>query len=199
MSGDDNASLIYGALCVMLLASSLAARRLPLKETVKMMLAWVAIFAAIFAIFLFRDEFSEVWKRAKADIAGNAETASDGTLRIKKDESGHFRLRASVNGKEVEFLVDTGATVTALNIDDAAKANVAVDTAGYPVVVQTANGITTTRRARIETFVVGPIIRTDFAVHVGEGLGEDNLLGMNFLSTLESWRVEGNELVLNPK
>jgi aspartyl protease family protein len=45
MNGDDNAQLIYSLLAIMLLISSLSARRLPLKQTVKMALAWVAIFA----------------------------------------------------------------------------------------------------------------------------------------------------------
>lgn len=198
MSGDDNANVIYGLLCAMLLIGSLAARRLPLKQTMKMLLAWVAIFAGVFALFLFRGEFSEIWSRAKADFAGNSEVAADGTMRIKKDDSGHFNVRASVNGEPVDFLVDTGATVTALNPSDAARANVDVDRRGYPVVMQTANGLATSQRARIAKLEVGPISRTDFAVHVADGLGETNLLGMNFLSSLEGWRVEGNELILNP-
>lgn len=198
MSGDDNASLIYGLLCAMLLISSLAARRLPLQQTIKMLLAWVAIFAGLFALFLFRGEFSEIWNRAKADFAGNAAVSADGTMRIKKDEDGHFNVRALVNGKEIDFLVDTGATVTTLNSRDARNANVEVDSTGFPVVVQTANGIAESRRARITKLDVGPISRKDFAVHVGDGLGDTNLLGMNFLSSLKGWRVEGDELVLNP-
>jgi aspartyl protease family protein len=198
MSGDDNANLIYGLLCAMLMISSLAARRLPLKQVMKMLLAWVAIFAGVFALFLFRGEFSEMWKRAKADLAGNAEVAADGSMRIKKDESGHFQVRALVNGTEVDFLVDTGATVTTLNPNDAGRANIEVDTTGFPVIAQTANGLAEAQRARIAKFSVGPINRQDFAVHVAEGLGDGNLLGMNFLSSLEGWRVEGDELVLNP-
>ena len=198
MSGDDNASLIYGLLAAMLLISSLAARRLPIKQLAKMVLAWVAIFAGVFILFLFRGEFSEVWRRAKMDIAGNSEIAADGTLRIGKDEDGHFNVRALVNGREVDFLVDTGATVTTLNPDDARTANVEVDTGGFPVAIQTANGMSTAHRARIATLSVGPITRSDFAVHVSAGLGDGNLLGMNFLSSLKGWRVEGDELVLNP-
>jgi aspartyl protease family protein len=184
MSGDENANLIYGLICVMLLISSLAARRLPFKQTAKMLLAWVAIFAGLFALFLFRGEFSEIWNRAKADFAGNSEIASDGTMRIKKDEDGHFNVRASVNGKEIDFLIDTGATVTTLNSRDAADANIEVDS-GFPVIVQTANVISESYRARLGNLDVGSISRKDFAVHVGDGLGDTNLLGMNFLSSLE--------------
>lgn len=197
MNGDDNASMIYGLIVIMLLVSSLAARRLPLKQTAKMLLAWVAIFLGVFALFLFRDEFSEIWKRAKADFAG-AEVAADGSMRIKKDESGHYRVWASVNGKKILFLVDTGATSTVLNPRDAANANVEVDSSGFPVISQTANGLAEGRRARIAKLEVGPISRKDFPAEVAEGLGDTNLLGMSFLSSLKGWRVEGNELILNP-
>lgn len=198
MSGDDNASLIYGILAVMLVASSLAARRLPLQQMAKMILAWVAIFAGMFALFLFRDEFSEIWQRAKTDIAGGASTADDGTLRIRKDDGGHFIARAMVNGEQIEFLVDTGATTTSLNPEDARRAKIIVDESAMPVVTQTANGLATGYRARAERIDIGPISRRDFPVHVAEGLGDVNLLGMNFLSSLKGWRVEGNELILNP-
>ena len=41
------------------------------------------------------------------------------------------------------------------------------------------------------------IVRSDFGVHVNE-VGDTNVLGMNFLSSLAGWRVEGNTLVLRP-
>lgn len=198
MSGDDNAQMIYGLIVILLLVSSLAARRLPLKQTAKMLLAWVAIFSTVFALLLFRDEFSEIWRRAKTDVAGGSTTLADGTLRIKKDDSGHFYVRAQVNGEQINFLIDTGATTTTLNPNDADKAHVVVDMTGFPVVSQTANGLAEGRRARIVKLDVGPISRRDFPIEVAEGLGDMNLLGMNFLSTLRSWRVEENELVLNP-
>ena len=50
MQSDDNARLIYGFIVVMLLVGSLAARRLPMKQYLKMILAWVAIFAAVFVV-----------------------------------------------------------------------------------------------------------------------------------------------------
>jgi aspartyl protease family protein len=53
-------------------------------------------------------------------------------------------------------------------------------------------------RARIKRITVGPIVREDFPVLVADNLGDANLLGMNFLSTLKGWRVEAGELVLNP-
>jgi aspartyl protease family protein len=49
MNGDDAAYAIYALLAMMLVGSSLAARRLPMSEIVRMILIWIAIFAAAFA------------------------------------------------------------------------------------------------------------------------------------------------------
>jgi aspartyl protease family protein len=69
---------------------------------------------------------------------------------------------------------------------------------GFPVVVETANGIAEVQRARVETLAIGPIVQSDAPVHVSDGLGDTNLLGMSFLSKLKSWRVEGRTLILEP-
>jgi predicted aspartyl protease len=69
---EDGPSLIWGVTCAILLIASLAARRLPLGQVAKMSLAWVAIFAALFAVFSFRFEFQAIWQRVKADINGTA-------------------------------------------------------------------------------------------------------------------------------
>ncbi len=62
--------------------------------------------------------------------------------------------------------------------------------------VQTANGVTTVERGRAQRLEVGQIVRENIAVHISDGFGDTNVLGMNFLSSLESWRVERNRLIL---
>jgi aspartyl protease family protein len=66
------------------------------------------------------------------------------------------------------------------------------------VIVDTANGSVEAKRGRIESLRVGPIQRSDFPVLVSDSFGDTNVVGMNFLSTLQSWRVDGNILILNP-
>jgi aspartyl protease family protein len=62
--------------------------------------------------------------------------------------------------------------------------------------VQTANGVVTVQRGRAESMKVGPIERSDVAVHISDAFGDMNVIGMNFLSTLSGWGVEGRTLVL---
>jgi aspartyl protease family protein len=198
MTGENNANLLYALLCLILVGSSLFARRLPLGQTVKMILAWVAIFAAAFVLFSFRFEFHTVWSRVKSEWSPGGITERDGTLRIRPGEDGHYNVSATVNGRSVLFMIDTGATVTSMSTDAARAASVDVDGSGFPVLVDTANGSAEMHRARIKRITVGPIVRENFPVLVADNLGDANLLGMNFLSTLKGWRVEAGELVLNP-
>ncbi len=197
MTAGDGSSLTYGLLCLILVASSLFARRLPLGPTLKMTLAWIGIFAFVYVLFLFRPEFMSIWERAKADVAGGA-VSKDGQVVVRKSSDGHFYIDGAVNGHRLHFLVDSGATVTTLTEIAAKNAKVEIDPGDFPVMVNTANGVASERRARVKELKVGSIARQDFPIHVSEGLGETNVIGMNFLSTLAGWRVAGEEMILNP-
>ena len=126
---EDGPSLIWGLVCVLLLISSLAARRLPLGEVGKIALAWVAIFATLFAVFSFRFEFLTIWDRLKADVAGTSgQTVSGETIEIKRQDDRHYWLQVEINGNPVRFMIDSGATTTAMNAETAKDAGVDVDT-----------------------------------------------------------------------
>lgn len=197
MTGDDTARLLMALLMIVLVGSSLFSRRLPIGATLRMALAWVGIFAAVFVLFLFRDEARVVWDRTTAEFRGDAGTVEGSTLRIPMTGDGHFYARGEINGTTVRFLIDSGATTTTINAATARAASVELS-GGFPVVVETANGIAEAQRARVERLEIGPIVQRDAAVHVSDGLGDTNLLGMSFLSQLKSWRVEGRTLVLEP-
>ena len=95
-------------------------------------------------------------------------------------------------------MVDSGATVTGVSTGMARSLGAAIDDSGFPVLVETANGNVEAKRGRIALLSVGPIERHDFPILVSDAFGDTNVMGMNFLSTLKSWRVEGDELILNP-
>lgn len=195
---DNGISFIWGIGALVLVISSLVAQKLPLGKALKMALTWVAIFGAMFVLFLFKDEGREVWRRATAEISGDTGQVDGTTVRLKREEDGHYWVRAAVNGVPVRFMVDSGATTTTLSQESARSANVA-PSAGFPVLVETANGTVELQRARIETLAIGTIVQKDAGVLIGsEGLGDTNLLGMSFLSSLKSWRVEGTTLILEP-
>ncbi len=194
---EDGPSLIWGVVCILLLLSSLAARRLPLGYVAKAAFAWIAIFAALFAIFSFRFEFKAVWERVKADISGTAGQSVRGEeIAIRRQDDGHYWLQLDVNGKPVRFMIDSGATTTAVNADTARATGIQVDTTGDPVLLNTANGRVTAQRGvilslKIETHELG-----QHNVVVSESFGDTNVLGMNFLDSMQSWKVEANVMTL---
>lgn len=198
MTEDQQMNLVWAVLALMLVGSSLAARRLPLKDTLRMALAWIAIFGVLFALFALKDDFGAVWNRVKLAALGEAAGSHGSTLHIAQSEDGHYHVNALVNGSSVRFMIDSGATTTAMSTAAAQAAGIEIDISGYPVIIETANGMAEARRARIATLQIGDIKRADFAITVSDNLGSTNLLGMNFLSSLKSWRVEGRTLILEP-
>ena len=194
---EDGPSLIWGVICILLLVSSLAARRLSLGEVAKAALAWIAIFAALFAIFSFRFEFIGIWERVKADISGTAgQSISGEAIELRRQDDGHYWLLVDINGKAVRFMVDSGATMTAINATTAKEVGVEAD--GYPIILSTANGRVAAKRGNVRSLVVGPHRIENHAVVVSESFGDVNLLGMNFLNSMQSWRVEANVMILQP-
>jgi aspartyl protease family protein len=194
---EDGPSLIWGVVCVLLLISSLAARRMPMGQVGKMALAWVAIFAAMFAIFSFRFEFQAIWERVKSDFAGTAgQSVSGEAIELKRQDDGHYWLQVEVNGNPVRFMIDSGATITAVNAETAAQARIAVDSDGYPIIISTANGRVSAQRGVVQSMQIGPHRLVDHNVVVSESFGDTNVLGMNFLDSMKSWKVEGNVMTL---
>jgi aspartyl protease family protein len=194
---EDGPSLIWGVICILLLVSSLAARRLPLGYVAKAGLAWVAIFAALFAIFSFRFEFIGIWERVKADISGTGgQSVSSEAIELRRQDDGHYWLMVDINGKPVRFMVDSGATMTAINATTAIEAGVEAN--GYPIILNTANGRVAAKRAIVRSLTVGPHRIENHPVVVSERFGDVNLLGMNFLNSMQSLRVEANMMVLQP-
>jgi aspartyl protease family protein len=194
---EDGPSLIWGVVCILLLLSSLAARRLPLGYVAKAAFAWIAIFAALFAIFSFRFEFIAVWERIKADISGAAgQSVSGEEITVRRQDDGHYWLQLDVNGKPVRFMIDSGATTTAVNANTARETGIQVDTNGYPVFLSTANGRVTAQRGVILSLKIGSQEIGQHNVVVSESFGDTNVLGMNFLDSMQGWKVEGNVMTL---
>lgn len=189
---DEIPRAIYLLLLIMLVASSLFARRLPIGQVAKMSLAWIAIFGAVFALVAFRHEFSALGQRLKSEATGAAIVTGE-EIRIPKSDDGHFWVEVSVNGHKAPFLVDSGASFTTVSAETARAAGLEPDLRVN--MVETANGTVLMRKASADSLAVGSIERPGLSISINER-DDTNVLGMNFLSSLTSWRVEGNMLVL---
>ncbi|HET7816502.1 MAG TPA: TIGR02281 family clan AA aspartic protease [Sphingomicrobium sp.] len=186
---------VYLLMAVMLVLGSLITRREKPARLIVMALAWVAIFAGGFVLFTFRDDLGYVAERLRAEATGEPVTAG-GEVRIPMAIDGHFWVEGRINGEKVKFLVDSGATMTTVGRDTAARVALEVSPVRNQM-VRTGAGIVRVATGRAKTLEVGPIERSQMPVHVADH--EDlNVLGMNFLSSLERWGVEGRWLILVP-
>ena len=115
---------------------------------------------------------------------------------LTKAPNGHFQVEARVDGRRIEFLVDTGASHIALREREAARLGIYPRPSDYTVRVSTANGVTKAALVQLRSVEVGDILVRDVSaiVHPDEGLSV-NLLGMTFLSRVR-WTHERGKLVL---
>jgi aspartyl protease family protein len=120
-------------------------------------------------------------------------------VRIRMAADGHFWARARLNGVERRMLIDSGATVTTLSEATAAAAGVEAKAGVAPILLRTANGVVPARTGAVEELELGTVTARDLKVVVTPSIGNLDVIGMNFLSQLASWRVEGRTLVLEPK
>ena len=115
---------------------------------------------------------------------------------LKRGNGGHFWTEARVDGRRIEFVVDTGATAIALRESDAARLGFRPSEREYSVKVSTANGMSRAAPVVLKRVEIGDIVVRDVPalIHPDNGLGV-NLLGMTFLSRVR-WTHERGRLVL---
>ena len=198
-NGDQAADFVYLMAVLVLVISALMVRKVPIGRGLQMFAGWVIIFLAAFVAFTLKDDFIALGKRVVDETRGGGTqiVQSSETLRIKQAYDGHFWVDAVVNDEKVRFLIDSGATTTSISTATARRAGIE-PSKGFPALVRTANGVVSVERGRAEALKVGTIERRNLAVHISEAFGDMNVLGMNFLSSLSGWSVEGKWLVLKP-
>lgn len=134
----------------------------------------------------------------RSGLGADRQVVAGDETRIKLARDGHWWIDAEVNGEPARFLVDTGATLTAVSSGVAARAGLEPRQSGLPVRIVTANGAVPAQLTRIGTLTFGNVEAERIDAVIAPSLGETNVLGMNFLSRLEGWQVRGDTLILNP-
>ena len=193
MNNDLMLGGVYIMMAMMLVLGALMARREPAAKLAKMALAWVVIFAAGFVLFTFRDDFGYLAERLKAEAIGTPVTEGKVT-RIPMAIDGHFWVHAKLNGQDTKFLVDSGATMTTIDRATANAVGIEVSPRADQF-VRTGNGVIRVSSGRADELAIGEIVRHDVGIQVADN-DDLNVLGMNYLSSLSRWGVEGRWLIL---
>lgn len=131
---------------------------------------------------------------APAETVGQAGNRS---LSIPRDSRGHFQTEGRIDGQRIGFMVDTGASVIALNETSAARFGLRPSRGDYNASVTTANGTIKAARTRLAMVEIGGLIVRDVDAMVlpDEALSE-NLLGLSFLSKLKRFEYANGKMVL---
>ena len=196
---DDSVQGIYLALMLLLPLSALFARRLPLGNVMKMALAWMAIFAVLILIVGNWGRFSNTFMPFADKLGITDQSVSGNTVRLRMGQDGHFSAMVSVNGIKRNMLIDSGATTTALSVETAKAAGLDLEESNFPTILNTANGSVSAKRSTVAALDIGSIHAANLPVVVSPAFGDMDVIGMNLLSRLQSWRVEGDFLILEPK
>ena len=183
---------VAAALIIMLL------QRIPVVGRLVRFAFSLGLLAFLIFILLQQAPYQPQLARLADKLGLDDQQVSGKELRVRMASDGHFWVLASINGVKRRMLIDSGATVTAISEQTARDAKVDAGTGLAPVVLRTANGAAPAETGRVDEIRVGNIVARNLSIVTSPGLGELDVLGMNFLSKLESWRVEGQTLVLVP-
>ena len=134
---------------------------------------------------------------AKAAVVGTVAQAGSRSISIPRDGRGHFETEGRIDGQRIGFMIDTGASMIALNETSAARFGLRPSRNDYNATVTTANGTIKAARTRLAMVDVGGLVVRDVDATVlpDEALSE-NLLGLSFLSKLKRFEYANGQMVL---
>lgn len=201
----DFAQLGFLVILLVFVASALFGRGIRLGDVARSMLIWLTIILVLVGGYAYRSELVGVGGRMLGvlapgvPIAGRLAGESKDSVLIVRSSGGHFAIRASVNGKPLSVLVDTGASFVTLTPEDAAAVGIDVSALEFALPIRTANGSIHAAPIVIDQLAVGDIERQGIRALVApEGSLDESLLGLSFLNTLQSYTIAGDRLLLTP-
>ncbi|MBW9112488.1 TIGR02281 family clan AA aspartic protease [Rhizobium cauense] len=126
-----------------------------------------------------------------------APTPNGGTMRLRADAQGHYSGDFRINGRQVQGLIDTGATYVALNESFARRLGYTGNQLDFRYSVNTANGETKAAHVTLDRVEIGGIrVRDVEAFVLRDDALSSTLVGMSFLKKLASYSVADGSLSL---
>jgi aspartyl protease family protein len=192
MSGDSLASLGYSALLLLALGGAyLASHRQSVGKSLQMALVWGMIFMGCMAIYGLWGDISRDYGRKSLPI-----TQQDGAIALPRASDGHYYVTANVNGTEIEFLVDTGASDIVLSRLDAARIGFDLERLAFLGSARTANGVVPIAYGRLKTIRLGNHLDQAVSVSINGGEMDKSLLGMSYLGRFGRIEMTQDQLIL---
>ncbi len=142
------------------------------------------------------DEVAEL--HAAAQLSASRPAKRGSMVELTAESNGHFNTEADINGRPIDVMVDTGATMVALSYEDAERAGIFLGDSDFTRAVSTANGVARVAPVTLERVSIGGITVRDVPAAVAEpGRLKTSLLGMSFLSRLSRFDMRSGRLTLH--
>jgi len=189
---DAQARFFYLALLGMVIASGVFYNyRNRLGTALQHAAIWVLIFLGATIAYGFKDQLTMQL------YPDTAQLRDASTIALHRADDGHFYARVLVNGTEIRFMVDTGATNLVLSRQDARRAGFSLDSLNFILPTDTANGRVYGAGVVLDRVELGGFVDTNVRAMVNGGKMNDSLLGMSYLERFRSLSMEGDELLLS--
>lgn len=189
--------LTIGALAFGWIGAAMMRRNVPFGGLIRAT-STIALVGILVTVVLQMSRFDPRLELALPDMGLPAQTVEGGETRVPMAPDGHFWLRANINGTPANFMIDTGATLTAVSAEVAQRAGLEPRRGGIPIRLNTANGTIAAHISTVDELRFGNVAARGLDAVIAPNLGDTNVIGMNLLSRLKGWRVEDNVLILTP-
>lgn len=136
-----------------------------------------------------------LWQDIRTDLHPRVTVLESGDIRVPRADDGHFYLTAKINGTDIDFLADTGATNIVLTAADAKRLGMDPDALVYLGEARTANGSVPTAHVTLPEISLGPFEDQRVSAWVNSGEMDISLLGMDYLGRYRI-EIDGNEMIL---
>lgn len=190
MSGDERAYFFYLLILLLFIGGGfLFGYRQKLSTTLQQAAIWVLIFVGVVIAYGFSDTL-------KQQVMPSRATQNAQGFEVQRARDGHFYLTLQVNGKNIPFVVDTGATDIVLSKSDAEKVGINPDALTYIGRAKTPNGVVKTATTVLDRIALGDTVDYDVRASVNGGKMDGSLLGMAYLNRFSEISMRGDRLIL---
>lgn len=195
----NSPNLIYlGLIVIFLILNFIANNRVGFYVIIKHISIWVIIFLLGILAYSYRYEINNTKERIVRELAPGSATHNrkTGAIILNQATDGHFYLNTIINRKKVRFLIDTGASDIALNLQDAQNIGINIKKIKFNKIYNTANGKTYGASVILDHLIVGRVKFNRVSASIMSSDMDISLLGMTFLNRLKKYEFKNSNLIL---
>lgn len=203
LSLNEDRSVIGQVFASLLLLSFLLARSFAyfrsseFQRILKYAAAWAGIFLVVTIAYSYRFELSHVSNRVLSTLLpGRGFETENGKMSFQISGDGHFYIQGKVNGVDIRFLADTGASDIVLTPKAAERLGFDTDRLSFDRIYQTANGTGRGATVQLNEIRIGEFRLKNIQVSVNKAPMRNSLLGMRFFNRLKGYTVKNGILTL---